>query len=223
MSPHRPTLAVALALCLLAGCSLRPLASADRADRVALWNGSNLTGWKLVLKNPADSSLASWDAKDGVLRLHSLSLGYLRTEAVYADYHLHLEWRWPAGSSPKSNSGVLIHLRGPDVVWPACIQIQQKIGAAGQLIGMETALPDFPVINNQSRAPLLALPSEKALGEWNTCDIHATGDTLEVHVNDVRQNYAEHLPVRAGRIGLQLEGAPIEFRNLWLRPLAAAR
>jgi hypothetical protein len=61
------------------------------------------------------------------------------------------------------------------------------------------------------------------LGEWNTCDIHATGDTLEVHVNDVRQNYAEHLSVRAGRIGLQLEGAPIEFRNLWLRPLAAAR
>ncbi len=221
MRPHRPTLAVALALFLFAGCALRPPASAARTERVALWNGTDLTGWKLVLKDPSTSAVASWDANGGMLRLHGLSPGYLRTEADYADYHLHLEWRWPDGSSPKSNSGVLLHLRGPDVVWPACIQVQQKIGAAGQLIGMETALPGFPLVNNQGRAPLLAPPSEKPVGEWNTCDIHASGDTLEVYVNDVRQNHAEHLPVRAGRIGLQLEGAPIEFRNLWLRPLAA--
>ncbi len=222
MRPHCITLAAALALCLWAGCATRPSA-AIRANQITLWNGIDLTGWKLVLKNSSASSIAPWDANGGVLRLHSLSLGYLRTEAVYADYHLHLEWRWPADSSPKSNSGVLIHLRGPDVVWPACIQIQQRIGAAGQLIGMETALPDFPVINNQSRAPLLAPPSEKPLGEWNRCDIHAYGDTLEVYVNDVRQNRAGQLPVKAGHIGLQIEGAPIEFRNLWLRPLAAAR
>lgn len=191
----------------------------DLSGRVTLWNGTDLTGWKLVLKDPASDPASAWDASGGLLRFHDPGAGYLRTESSYSNYRLHLEWRWPADAAPKSNSGVLVHLRGEDVVWPACVQIQQKIGSAGQLIGMLTDLPGRSVEKGQTRADRLAPVSEKPLGEWNACDLYAEKDTLEVYINGVRQNRVDKLPVREGAIGLQLEGSPIEFRNLWLRPL----
>ncbi|HKB57695.1 MAG TPA: family 16 glycoside hydrolase [Lacunisphaera sp.] len=45
------------------------------------------------------------------------------------------------------------------------------------------------------------------------------GDTIEVFVNGVRQNQVGKLPVSAGNIALQMEGFPIEFRNVWLEAL----
>lgn len=197
-----------------------PDIGADAApDHIMLWNGRDLTGWKLVLRDAAIASADVWDADGGTLRLHGGAVGYLRTENAWSGYHLHVEWRWPADANPKSNSGVLVHLHGEDRVWPSCVQLQQKIGSAGQLIGMETELQGFPVVSGQHRAPLLAPPSENPIGEWNSCDIYAAKDTLEVQVNGVRQNHAENLPVSSGSIGLQLEGHPVEFRNLWLRRL----
>ncbi len=195
--------------------------AAELPGRIALWNNADLAGWKLVLKDAAADPAAAWDAANGVLRLHGGATGYLRTEMAFSDYRLHLEWRWPAGAPPKSNSGVLLHLRGEDRVWPACIQVQLKIGSAGELIGMETDIPGASpaATAGQMRSPRLADASEKTAGEWNACDIYANKDTLEVHVNGVRQNRVEGLPVRTGAIGLQLEGQAVEFRNLWLRPL----
>ena len=65
----------------------------------------------------------------------------------------------------------------------------------------------------------MADSSEKPFGEWNTYEITCRGDTLEVFVNGVRQNFLEDLPVTEGAIGLQMEGHPVEFRNVWLEPL----
>ena len=94
-----------------------------------------------------------------------------------------------------------------------------KTGNAGQVVGMGLDIPDAPLLNNRKRAPRLADPSEKPLGEWNTYEIYCRAATIEVFVNGTRQNRVEKLPVSAGRIALQLEGYPIEFRNLWLEPL----
>ena len=64
-----------------------------------------------------------------------------------------------------------------------------------------------------------AASSEKPLGEWNTYEIFCRADTIEAFVNGVRQNYVEKLPAAAGAIAFQLEGFPVEFRNVWLEPL----
>jgi hypothetical protein len=80
-------------------------------------------------------------------------------------------------------------------------------------------IPDAPMQNNRKRSPRLADPSEKPHGEWNTYEITCKGDTIEVFVNGVRQNFVNKLPVTAGTIALQVEGAPIYFRNVWLQPL----
>lgn len=189
------------------------------AGRVSLWNGVDLGGWKLVLANASADPAAAWDAAGGVLRLHSTSSGYLRTEKAFSDYLLHVEWRWAEGANPKSNSGVLVHVQGEDKVWPVCIQAQLKVGQAGQLIGMETPLPGAPEEKNQWKLSRAEPASERPLGEWNVIEIRASGAALEVFVNGVRQNRVEGLAVREGPIALQLEGQPVEFRALWLRPL----
>ncbi len=44
-------------------------------------------------------------------------------------------------------------------------------------------------------------------------------DTVEVTVNGVFQNRIDGVDVQSGCIGLQSEGAPIQFRNVVLHPL----
>lgn len=196
-------------------------------ERVTLWNGRDLTGWHLFIKDATVQPASVWSAAGGVLRCDSKAGGYLKTERIFANYHLHVEWRWPALSTvegpmppaPNTNSGVLVHVHGPDAIWPLCFECQLKTGNAGQVVGMGLDIPAAPLLNNRKRAPRLADSSEKPPGEWNTYEIYCRGDTIEVFVNSVRQNFVEKLPISAGAIALQLEGFPIEFRNVWLEPL----
>ncbi|HVT72558.1 MAG TPA: family 16 glycoside hydrolase [Lacunisphaera sp.] len=205
-------------------------------ERVVLWNGRTLDGWHLYLDNPVVLPSSTWSAQDGVLRLDSTEKGYLRTEREFSNYHLHVEWRWPvpspvAGPAPRnaegtnpafpanSNSGVLVHVHGPDTIWPLCFECQLKNGNAGQIVGLGLDIPDAPLEANRKRAPRLADPSEKPPGEWNTYEILCRGDSIECFVNGVRQNRVDHLPASAGAVALQLEGFPIEFRNVWLEEL----
>jgi len=183
-----------------------------------LWNGRDLDGWQLYLNDPAVEPRSAWSSADDVLQLHAKASGYLKTTRAFSDYHLHVEWRWPKDAPANTNSGVLIHLNGPDAVWPACFECQLKAGNAGQFVGLGLDIPDAPMVSNRKRAPRLSEPSEKPPGEWNSYDIHARRDTVELFVNGVRQNFVTQLPASAGAIALQLEGFPVEFRNVWLEP-----
>lgn len=58
--------------------------------------------------------------------------------------------------------------------------------------------------------------SEKPAGEWNTYDIRVDGDSVSIYVNDVLQNIATKTNFTEGPIALQSEGAPVEFRNVYL-------
>jgi hypothetical protein len=194
-------------------------ASAAEPKRVVLWNGKDLTGWKLFLGDATVDPKSVWSARDGVLRFDTKASGYIRTEQPLANYHLHVEWRWPKDAQPNSNSGVMVHLHGEDMVWPKSFEAQLKNGNAGQVVGMGLDIPDAPVLNDRKRAPRLAEPSEKPLGEWNVYEIYCRADTIEVFINGVKQNRVDKLPVSRGTIALQMEGYPIEFRNVWLEAL----
>lgn len=197
--------------------------TALHAERIELWNGKDLAGWKIFLADSAADPASVWKIDNGILRLDSKGNGYIRTEKTFSDYRLHLEWRWDPNATPRSNSGVMLHVNGPDLLWPASFEAQLKTGNAGQVVGMGLDIPDAPMTNNRKRAERLSPSSEKPHGEWNTYDILAKGDTIEVLVNNVRQNLVKKLPVTSGAIALQMEGAPIEFRNLWLEPLSAQK
>lgn len=180
-----------------------------------LWNGHDLDGWTIFLGDKTDPK-SVWSVREGALCFDTKASGYLKTTHEFTDYRLHVEWRWPKEAAANSNSGVLLHVHGPDAIWPLCFEAQLKSGNAGQVVGMGLDIPDAPLQQNRKRSPRLAAPSERPLGEWNEYDIHVRGDVIEVYVNGVKQNRVDKLPVRAGAIALQMEGYPISFRNVWV-------
>ena len=186
--------------------------------KIALLNGRDLTGWTMFLKEPADKATL-WSFADSVLHLAGKPNGYIRTEKTFSNYHLHVEWRWPADANPKSNSGVFVHVHGADAIWPGGVECQLAAGNAGQLIGTDVVMPGVAVTNNKPRAARLAASSEKPFGEWNTYEIFCRGDAIEVSVNGVKQNHVERISVTSGAVALQMEGYPVEFRNVWLEKL----
>lgn len=181
-----------------------------------LFNGKDFTGWKLFLPDAAADPANTWSVKDGVIHCTGTPVGYMRTEQEYENYRLRLEWRFPG--SP-GNSGVLLHTQGEDMVWPKSIEAQLQHEHAGDIwvIGGTT----FKEHKNKDdrRVPKKNKSAEKPLGEWNQYEIVCKGNTITLHVNGVLQNTATECTVSKGTIGLQSEGAPIEFRNIVLEPL----
>jgi hypothetical protein len=110
-------------------------------------------------------------------------------------------------------------MSGPDLIWADCVECQLKAGLAGNGIGHGKIDFDGLEINGNKvhRAP--PPTTEKPIGEWNEYDITCRGDTIEIAVNGVHRNRIEKLSSTSGGIGLQLEGTPVEFRNIWLEPL----
>lgn len=231
---------LALAPVLSAGDAITPTVPTD------LFNGRDLAGWTQVVKAGETPDPGTWTVADGVLKCSGKPAGYIRTEGRYQNYLLSLEWRWTGPDLPPDNqgrprmrnSGVLVHLSGPETVWPKSIEAQL----------MQTNAGDLYDIGNVGFAELLAVrekavaaagadaeavkraqaqrkvarskdSSEKSVGEWNTYEITCSGDTVTLRVNGVDQNRATKLGATEGHIALQSEGAAIEFRNVRLTPL----
>ena len=189
---------------------------------VDLWNGKDFTGWHFVLQDSSITPADNWQVKDGVIHCYGKTNGYMRTEKSYENYELNVEWRWP---EEPSNSGVLLNMQGPDKVWPNCLECQLQAGNAGDfiLIGPGSIRIQDSVHINRDKAfviiPKMHDSSEKPAGEWNRYRIINTPDSVICYVNGVLQNKGYNPSLKKGFILLQSEGAPIEFRNVEIKPL----
>jgi hypothetical protein len=191
-----------------------------------LFDGKDLTGLTLVTPNAADIAQVCQVTTDGTLSVAGKTVGYLLLPGNYANYRLHVEWRWPADASPRSNSGVLVHIASGPIdrkTWPLSFQVQTKLNRGGDLLPMAGASFAEPLSTAPgAMTPQLNRqqpPSEKPLGEWNTCDVVSRDGTLECAINGVRQNKVSGCKPAAGQVGIQLEGFPYELRKLWISPL----
>jgi hypothetical protein len=198
---------------MLAGCT----------QKIALFNGQNLDGWKPYLQDNSVDAAKVWSVKDNVLRCEGKPTGYLRTVESYSDYTLHLEWRWP---EKPANSGVLLNITGEDKVWPQCIEAQLQHLNAGDIVTIQkgSRITINGVLYQPENTIAKVIPkqlssSEKPAGQWNRYDIVCKNGKIDLSVNGVRQNGGTGALPSAGNIGLQSEGGPIEFRNVYLIPL----
>ncbi|HYF35262.1 MAG TPA: DUF1080 domain-containing protein, partial [Prosthecobacter sp.] len=186
------------------------LAKVKFGEPVVLFNGKDLTGWRLI---KPDSDMG-WSAKDGVLmnRVDKASgkhYGNLRTDAEFEDFNLKLEVR----TLPNSNSG--IYLRGIYEV-----QIAESFGK--------------PVDSHHMGALYSritpAVAAEKPIGEWQTLDITLVDRHLTVILNG--KTIIDNQPVlgctggaltsdefKPGPIFLQGDHTDVDYRNLVLRPV----
>jgi len=214
-------LAVLASMLVFAGCQSMSN-SGSPAKKVMLWNGEDLSGWETVLVGDTVDAGDVWSVRDGVLYCTGKPNGYLRTTDKYENYQLHVEWRWPG---EPANSGVLLHAREPDKVWPACIECQLKAGNAGDFVLMGGTGLTVDGVKRQNPARQFVViakkgpASEVPAGQWNSYDIRCQGDSIRCVVNGVLQNEGTEASVSSGWICLQSEGGPIEFRNIYLVPV----
>ena len=186
-------------------------------EKIALFNGSDLTGW--IRFAPGGDIEKMWSVRDGVIHCTGKPHGYIRTEKTYRDYQLRLDWRWV---ETPTNSGVLLHTTGPDRVWPTCVEAQLMHENAGDfwLLSHSTLKVDGKLngpgayVNVKKRQPT----NEKPAGEWNQYDITCRDGAVKLVVNGVLQNEGTDAQPASGHICLQSEGSPIEFRNIYLEP-----
>jgi len=189
---------------ILSGCSAP----------VKLFNEQNLDGWKAYVDDPDMDPASIWSVDDGVLRCEGKPKGYILTDKDYADYKLHVEWRWPENPT---NSGIFLHTSDDNNIWPATIEAQLKHRKAGDFVTLSgTKIDEI----KEGRVLAKKHPSnEKTPGQWNAYDIICADDTITLYVNGLLQNKATKANPSSGKIGLQSEGGPIEFRNVTLTPL----
>ena len=187
-----------------------------------LFNGRNFDGWELKTTPATTVDQVFSVLPQGVIASTGQPGGFLATTRSYANYTLHVEWRW---NGKPGNCGVLLHISdGPmDRVWPLSLQVQTKHGSAGDLLPMAGAAFAEPLTSAAGTEPRIkgkmAADSELAVGQWNVADIVARDDVVELSINGVVQNRVTGVKPAAGRIGFQLEGAPYELRNVILMAL----
>ena len=194
------------------------------AKTVKLFNGTDLSGWTTFLDPKVKGAKPEevWSVKDGVLHCTGKPNGYLLTEKEYGDYVLTVEWRWPEKAG---NSGVFVHVSGPNKIWPKGVEAQLWSGHAGDfwLVGefkldVDKSRQDKRVSRHYFRMKT-DRPVEKKIGEWNKYEITCKGDTIKLMINGQLVNEGTGAEATRGKILLQSEGAPIEFRNVVLTPL----
>lgn len=165
---------------------------------VLLFDGDTLFGW-----HPQGG--ANWRASNGLLAAESGESGWLRTGAVFADFHLKTEFRTAADG----NSGIFVrsaregqpHITGYEV----------------QIWNHHPKFPTGSLVNH------VATPQKADLkpGEWNSMEVRAENDRYVVSLNGKQILDAREGKTKKGHIGLQFnKGLPIEFRNVKLKPLS---
>jgi hypothetical protein len=169
----------------------------------ALFNGKDFAGWNLSEKNAEH-----WKVEDGVIKYDGKG-GSLPTAQEYGDFELHIDWKIEKGG----DSG--IYLRGkPQVqIWDID---SHKEGSGGLWNNKQTHVGEKPLV-----------PADNPVGEWNTFRIKLVGDKVTVYLNDklvVDGAPMEPLKkgdgiIEKGPILLQHHGNPLQFRNVFIKPL----
>jgi len=191
-------------------------------ETVELFNRKDIDNWHADLPGGAAKD-AVWSVKDGVLYCAGKPGGHLITDTAWKEYKLVVEWRWPP-EGRGGNNGVLVHtsdLRVLGNMFPRSIEVQLQSGNAGDfwVIGEDIEVPDMAKRRQGRHIWNLTDGSEKPFGEWNRMVVHAKGDTLTVWVNDQLVNEGHACSASEGRISLQSEGAPCEYRRVSIMPL----
>ncbi|MBN1418543.1 MAG: DUF1080 domain-containing protein, partial [Planctomycetes bacterium] len=105
-------------------------------------------------------------------------------------------------------------------VWPRSIECQGMTDNMGDIWNID----EFPMTvdldrTEGRRTAKLHDSNERPLGEWNEYEITLGGGELEIAVNGLVQNEASDCWETPGKIGLQSEGARMEYRNIVVVPI----
>jgi hypothetical protein len=215
------------ALLLLSSLSLLPSASlhAQEPAFTPLFNGRDLTGWFNINCAPG-----TWSVKDGMIHTTGAPICELRTERMYENFILELEWQH---LKPQGNAGVFVWAdalpaRGEPFLRAIEVQVldgrnTENYTSHGDVFAIHGAkmTPDRPHPDGWPRS----LPRErraKPAGQWNTYRITARDGKITLAVNGAEVSGGYDITPRKGYLALESEGSPALFRNLRIAELPSS-
>ena len=195
-------------LALLTLLAVPALAFGDHHEGTIIFNGKDLTGWKV----PKDNIW--WTVADGAIVAKSgpkKKGSNLWTEKSYTDFEIECEFRFDG----KGDSGVFIRDGGQQI----------QIGISGSLKRDMTGSPyisgkGYPVEAEEEKG-VKGVKKLLKIDDWNTLKILAVGTKYDCWLNGVHvMTYKSENAKKEGPIGLQLHGGKvmsIDFRKLRVR------
>ena len=210
---------LALFLCLSA--SLGGAQTITPTERVDLFDGKDFAGFTFFMRSNSPPEKTWSITTNGCIHCGGRPPGFLRTEKTYANYHLTVEWRFVKVAPHADNTGVLVHMQLPDKVWPKCIECQGQNQKQGDFWLQSGSSADGYSGDGKKavHVPMTGPPNENPIGEWDTYEVIAKDNTVEIIVNGKSMNKITGANVTSGFIGIQSEGADIEVRKIFLDPL----
>ncbi|MEN9362637.1 MAG: hypothetical protein RL095_4172 [Verrucomicrobiota bacterium] len=174
----------------------------------AIFNGKDLSGWKIVGGDPA-----CWSVAEGVLKIKSNAKkqgSILWTEKSYQDFAFECEFKFGAGTI---DSGIFCREEG----------LQIQIGISGSLKKDMTA---SPYIAATAKYPFVAKGVDKLLkaDDWNRLRIECRGRATQVWLNGEKVNEFDFPKGKeTGPLGIQLHPGKemaIDYRKIKAQELA---
>lgn len=173
--------------------------------------------------------------------------GYVATEKEYSSCRIRVQYKWgmkqfAPRATGKRDAGLLYDVVGPDKVWPRMLEAQIQEGDTGDFwlvdgVSMTTTVesknPTYKeggVPYTQTNGRIIKSVYYERPG-WNTVEVILDGDSVTQIVNGKVNNrgwYVRQLdpqnpnvliPLRAGKIALEAEGAEVYYRNIQIKPL----
>lgn len=197
------------------------------SDALVLFDGKDLSKW-----TNGSGAAPGWEVKDGAATVVK-GTGEIKTKQEFGDIQLHIEWRSPGtvegDGQNRGNSGIFFHGLYELQVLDSYENTTYPNGQAGSIY------KQYVPLTNVCRKP----------GEWQTYDVIFTAPRFSegsgriispayitvIHNGVLIQNHValmggtqyKGLPVYKphgkGPITLQDHGAPVSYRNIWVREL----
>ena len=198
---------------------------------IPLFNQKNLKGWYAFEPESGKQTDASklFSVTDHMIRLHGKKAGYLMSKKSFRNFQLTVEFRWNtdttfARKNNSKNSGVmyLIPKETPDELWPKGIQFQIKEGATGDFVLLQNVTLTIKDKQTEAGKSVVAKRFEDAfqpIGDWETLVVTCKNGVVKQELNGKLVNEGVNASVTEGRILLQYEGFPIDFRKVEIKKL----
>jgi hypothetical protein len=210
---------------LLLACSffLSPLVAEDKEGFVPLFNGKDLTGWRVVNTAPSTWSFN----EEGYLVCSGKPIGEIRTERMYQNFILEAEWRHLV---PKGNAGIFVwadDITARGQPFHRGVEVQVLENAYGQSKGHTTHGDIFPIHGasmtpENGRGGSRAFPTEersKPSPEWNHYRIECRDGEISLAVNGKVVTRGRDCIPRKGYLCLESEGGVVHWRNVRIQEL----
>jgi hypothetical protein len=191
----------------------------------------SVTDWYAYTKTSPEKLEPSkvYEFVDGTIRMHGENIGYLMSKKSYKNFELSLEYRWNTDvqfnqGKGKKNSGVMYNIPNdsPDKIWPKGIQFQIKENTTGDFIFLDQVTAKVNGKQVEAGASVTSpkfIENEKPYGEWNSIVIKSVDGKITQYLNQKLVNECVEASSVEGRISLNYEGSPIDFRNIHLKEI----